>query len=191
MVAQPKQVPLFVFQSTPMTFWTVKIKSQKVFFSVPFQLNSFYLSTGRRGTTNNKKKEEGVTGQGYIGGGHVHHVALLTPLSLLLFCYKNCGVPSRGGTVSWSTDAWRAPWWLEESHRIRGKCVRMWCKKGKYVCVCVRECEGVFHVSSTVTVRTRATHVSPSVPMRETPSVNTTETADQAETHLNRQSAQL
>lgn len=54
MVAQPKQVPLFKFQSTPMTFWTIKVKS-KIFFSVPFQINWFYWSTGRRGTRNRRR----------------------------------------------------------------------------------------------------------------------------------------
>lgn len=108
----------------------------QMLFSFPFQINWFYWSTGKRG---NKKQKKGVTGQDYIGGGycHVHHVVLLTPLSWLLFCYKNCGVPSCGGTVSRSTDAWRASWWLEKAHRICGKCVWMLCKKGKYVCVCM------------------------------------------------------
>lgn len=41
-------------------------------------------------------------------------------------------------------------------------------KKGKYVCICVSEnvLDERFHVSSTVTVRTSAIHVNPSISMR-------------------------
>lgn len=60
--------------------------------------------------------------------------------------------------------------------------VDMWmlCNKGKYVCESVLDER--FHVSSTVTVRTSAIHVSPSTSVREAPSTNTKETVNQ--THL-------
>ena len=51
------------------------------------------------------------------------------------------------------------------------------------VCMCVWVGESVldegFHVSSTVTVRTSAIHVNPSMSMREAPSADTEETANQ------------
>ncbi len=53
-----------------------------------------------------------------------------------------------------------------------------------HICVCVCACVCVsesvldegFHVSSAVTVRTNASHVSPSMSMQEAPSTNTKET---------------
>lgn len=54
----------------------------------------------------------------------------------------------------------------------------MLCRKGTYVCVCTCQRESVsnerFHVSSTVTVRTSAIHVSPGMSTREAPSANRT-----------------
>lgn len=133
-----------------------------------------------------QETKKGVTGQGYIGGGfcHVHHVCSF--ILVIIFCYKNSAAPSCGRTVSWSTDAWWASWWLEKACRICGMCVCGSCvrRASMYVRMCVSESvlgEG-FHVSSTVTVRTSAIHVSPSMSMREAPSTNTKETFNQTRT---------
>lgn len=141
-VAQLKRVPLFTFQSTPTTFSTIKVKS-KCFFLFHFKSTGFIDQQADVG----QETKKGVSGQGHIGSGycHVHHVLLLKPSSWL-FCYKNCGGPSCGGTVFCSTDAWRASWWLDKAHRMCEKCLWMLCRKGKYMhvfeCVCMSWMKG-------------------------------------------------
>lgn len=133
MVAQPKPVPLFTFQSTPMTFWLIKIKS-KCFFLFCFKSTGFIDQQADVGQETKKKEEKkGVTGQGYIGGGncHVHHVVLLISLSWLLFCYKK-----QWSAILWwrcfLIDAWRVLLMTGEGLQDCGKCV--------FSCACVSVC---------------------------------------------------